>query len=146
MFRMQMDHSLLLISNFNGWGGAQRHDHDGEIVRKVAAQMESPLFNAGIRGEGGGLDTDGAGTLIAHESSWLDKGRNRDKRDVIEKKLLDSLGAEKMIWAPGLAGGDITDYHIDSLARFVKPGTILIQLPKQLDPYDPFSKAAYQTW
>ena len=132
--------------NFNGWGEEQRFDHDAEIVKKIASRMDMPLFNAGVVGEGGGLDTDGAGTLIAHESSWVDDYRNFEKRDVIEKRLLDALGAEKMIWGPGLAEQDITDYHIDSLARFVKPGTVLIQLPKQVDPYDPFSKAAYQTY
>jgi len=146
-FVQNTDDAIAIVDlNFNGWGEAQRYDHDREIARKIATRLDVPLFNAGVRGEGGGLDTDGAGTLIAHQSSWLDKRRNRDTLAVIEKKLLDALGAEKMIWAPGLAGGDITDFHIDSLARFVKPGTVLIQLPKQMNPYDPFSKAAYQTY
>jgi agmatine deiminase len=40
-----------------------------------------------------------------------------------------AYGAERIIWAPGVAGLDITDYHIDSLARFTGPGRVLINLP-----------------
>ena len=50
-----------------------------------------------------------------------------------------------MIWAPGLKGEDITDYHIDALARFVGPSTVLIQIDDALDPDDPWSRAAHQT-
>jgi agmatine deiminase len=35
-----------------------------------------------------------------------------------------------MIWAPGVVGADITDYHIDSLARFSEPGKVVIQMPE----------------
>ena len=52
--------------------------------------------------------------------------------------LLDTLGARKIIWAPGIKGADITDYHIDALARFVKPGQVLIQMGNEVDPADPW--------
>ncbi|MDG1432323.1 MAG: agmatine deiminase family protein, partial [Paracoccaceae bacterium] len=42
-------------------------------------------------------------------------------------------------------GQDITDYHIDALARFVRPGVVLIQLPDEVIPGDPFSRAAWET-
>lgn len=51
-----------------------------------------------------------------------------------------------MIWAPGVKGADITDYHIDALARFVKPGQALIQLPAKVITDDPWSSAAYETY
>ena len=50
-----------------------------------------------------------------------------------------------MIWAPGIKGADITDYHIDALARFVKPGQILIQMGDEPDPADPWSVSAFET-
>jgi agmatine deiminase len=53
--------------------------------------------------------------------------------------LLETMGAEKMIWAPGIRGADITDYHIDALARFVGPGRIVIQMGDAIDPEDPWS-------
>ena len=43
---------------------------------------------------------------------------------MIGDRLLSALGGSKMIWAPGIAGKDITDYHIDALARFVGPGKV----------------------
>jgi len=43
-----------------------------------------------------------------------------------------------MIWSSGVWGEDITDYHIDSLARFTGPGRVLINLPDNPDMSDPF--------
>lgn len=63
----------------------------------------------------------------------------------IGAKLLDALGGKKMIWAPGIKGKDITDYHIDALARFVAPGKVLIQLGEEIDPDDPWSVSGHET-
>jgi agmatine deiminase len=60
--------------------------------------------------------------------------------------LLEPMGARKMIWAPGIKGADITDYHIDALARFVKPGVVVIQTGEEADPNDPWSVSAFQTY
>jgi agmatine deiminase len=131
---------------FNGWGGKQEHEDDARIAKRVAKKLGFKLFDNGIVGEGGGVECDGEGTLIAHESSWANPNRNGGSREDIERLLLDALGAEKMIWAPGVAGADITDYHIDALARFIKPGQVLIQLPDRPDPSDPWSVAAHETY
>jgi agmatine deiminase len=131
--------------NFNGWGGKQVHRHDGQIAERVAEWLELPLIDSGVTGELGGLDWDGHGTLIAHESSWVNTNRNNEPRALIENRLLHALGARKMIWAPGVAGKDITDYHIDSLARFVAPGEVLIQVPDRVTPESPWAAAALET-
>ncbi|MCY6381100.1 agmatine deiminase family protein [Hoeflea prorocentri] len=132
--------------NFNGWGNKQVHNNDAKVAERVAARLGLHIFDNPVVGELGGLEADGEGTLIAHESSWVNPNRNSVSRQKVEHDLLQALGAEKMIWAPGIAGADITDYHIDSLARFVAPGMILIQLPKTLDPDEPWSAAAFQTY
>lgn len=132
--------------NFNGWGGKQTHKDDGRIARRVAERLALPLFDNGVVGEGGGVETDGAGTLLAHASSWVNPNRNSQSKPEVERLLLDALGAETMIWAPGIAGEDITDYHIDALARFVRPGQVLIQLPDKVVEDDPWSAAAYETY
>ena len=49
------------------------------------------------------------------------------------------------IWSEGVWGEDITDYHIDSLARFTGPGRVLLNLPDDPDPDDPFHAAALDT-
>jgi agmatine deiminase len=132
--------------NFNGWGNKQDHEHDAKIAMRVAEKLAMDVFNSGAVGEGGGVETDGDGTLLAHASCWVNSNRNSDSENQIASKLLKALGAEKMIWAPGVIGADITDYHIDALARFVRPGLVLIQLPNKIDESDPWSVAAYETY
>ncbi|UWQ97591.1 agmatine deiminase family protein [Rhodobacteraceae bacterium M385] len=132
--------------NFNGWGGKQTHAHDSLIAQRVAERMGLPFLPSSIVGEAGGLEHDGAGLVIAHESSWVNDNRNPGlSRDAVAAAILTTVGADRMIWAPGVAGLDITDYHIDALARFVAPGHGLIQLPDAPDPDDPFALAAFQT-
>ncbi|RED53503.1 agmatine deiminase family protein [Aestuariispira insulae] len=131
--------------NFNGWGNKQTHGNDGKIARRVAERLGLPLFDNGIVGEPGGIEADGEGTLIANESCWVNPNRNSQSRDVIEAKLLEAYGADKMIWAPGVKGMDITDDHIDATARFVAPGHVLIQLPEGPDVFPPFSQSIYRT-
>jgi agmatine deiminase len=132
--------------HFNGWGGKQIHDRDGRIAETVAARLGLPLLETGLVGEQGGVEHDGAGTLLAHASCWVNENRSRESAEAIGAKLMAALGGEKMIWTPGLIGHDITDYHIDALARFVGPGRVLIQLPERIDPADPYSRTAYETY
>jgi len=132
--------------NFNGWGNKQVHGNDGKIAAAIAERLELRLLDNGLVGEPGGLESDGEGTVIAHESSWVIDNRNPGSRAEIEAKILEAVGGEKMIWAPGVKDKDITDYHIDALARFTEQGTILIQLPDEADvDDDPFAAAAYET-
>jgi agmatine deiminase len=130
---------------FNGWGGKQSHRNDRKVAERVASKLDVPLFHTGLIGEQGGLEHDGAGLVLAHSSSWVNTNRNAGNTAEIGIKMLASVGGQKMIWAPGIIGADITDYHIDALARFVSPGKVLIQLPADIDPDDPWSKSAYET-
>lgn len=131
---------------FNGWGNKQGHADDGLIAKAVAERLGLAVYGGGIVGEGGGVEVDGAGTVLAHESSWINSNRNKASKAEVERLLLNALGAELVIWAPGLKGADITDYHIDALARFVKPGQIVIQLGEKRDGRDPWSAAAFETY
>jgi agmatine deiminase len=132
--------------NFNGWGNKQVHDNDGKVAAKVAERLGLQVFNSGIVGEAGGVETDGAGMLLAHESSWVNPNRNAGDRADVEQRLLETMGAKAIIWAPGVKGADITDYHIDSLARFVRQGLVVIQLPDEIDEEDPWSVSAFETY
>ncbi|MEX0349442.1 MAG: agmatine/peptidylarginine deiminase [Paracoccaceae bacterium] len=131
---------------FNGWGNRQVHKRDGSIATEVAWRLGFDVIPSGLVGEAGGVEQDGHGLLMAHESSWVNDNRNPElSRDQIEQRLLDAYGAERMIWADGVWGEDITDYHIDSLARFTGPGRVLINLPDDPDPDDLFHMAALDT-
>jgi len=131
---------------FNGWGRKQVHARDAKIAELVTARLGLPLLPSGLYGEAGGVEQDGHGLLLAHESSWIIENRNPGlTRDAVEARLLAAYGADRMIWSEGVRGGDITDYHIDSLARFTGPGRVLINLPDDPDPDDPFHDAALDT-
>lgn len=115
---------------FNGWGGKQRHRRDARVAREVAEFAGCDFTRAGFVGEGGGIEADGAGTVMATESSLVNANRNPGKsRDRIEAEVLRAYGARKMIWAPGIKGEDITDDHIDATSRFVRPGVVMVQVP-----------------
>ena len=49
--------------NFNGWGAKQVHGNDGKIAARVAEKLGLPVFDVGLVGEAGGVETDGHGTL-----------------------------------------------------------------------------------
>ena len=138
----------LVISHirFNGWGNKQVHRRDGKIAARIAGLLDMPILASGVTGEAGGVEHDGHGLLMAHESSWLNRNRNPGMtRDQIEQRLLAAYGGKRMFWSPGVWGEDITDYHIDSLARFTGPGRVLMNLPEQPDRQDEFHQAALQT-
>lgn len=138
----------LVVSHiqFNGWGEKQVNTRDSQIAAQIARHYDLPLVPSGLKGEAGGVEQDGHGLLMAHESSWMIDNRNPGlSRQSIEDRLLNAYGATEIIWAPGVWDQDITDYHIDSLARFTGPGRVLINMPVDLDPDDPFHLAAQET-
>ena len=115
--------------NFNGWGNRQVHAKDKSVAQNIASYRELHFSKASVVSEGGAIEHDGDGTIIATESSIINNNRNRGKSKIqIETELLHLYGATKMIWVPGLRNQDRTDDHIDAVARFVKPGTVLEQL------------------
>ena len=130
---------------FNGWGRKQPHGNDARVAAKVADRLGLPLLETGLTGEQGGVEHDGAGTLMAHASSWVNPNRNQLDQAEIGRRLLAALGGSRMIWAPGVKGKDITDFHIDALARFAGPGRGVIQLGDSIDPADPWSVSGHET-
>ena len=131
---------------FNGWGDKQIHEGDADLAATVAELLDIELIDSGIVGEGGGLEVDGAGTVLAAESSWVNDNRNPGlTRDEIEAELLALLGGERVVWVDGLAGEDITDGHIDTLARFADEQTIVVDRPASDEPGDPWTEVAART-
>lgn len=120
--------------NFNGWGNRQVHRNDAKVARQVLDLLGVKRFVAPFVSEGGALEVDGAGTVLATESSIINANRNPGKtKTQLTREILTSLGARKMLWVPGLRGHDITDDHIDGLVRFVKPTMVVIDQPAAPD-------------
>ncbi len=133
-------------ARFNGWGAKQTHAGDAQLAALVAKNLRVNLQDSGLIGEGGGIEVDGTGTVLGAASSWVNPNRNPGKTQAqIESALIAMLGCNRMIWIDGLAGQDITDGHIDTLARFVNPTSILVDKPSFNDPADPWVKVAART-
>ena len=131
--------------NFNGWGNKQTHANDSLVARNLLAKYGIRRFQASIVTEGGAIEVDGQGTLMATESSMVNPNRNPGKtRDQIESELKAMLGVTKVIWFQGVIGQDITDCHIDALARFVEPGVVALHRPGPGTPPDIWSRASDQ--
>ncbi|MFC5724543.1 agmatine deiminase family protein [Streptomyces gamaensis] len=130
---------------FNGWGGKQEHQRDADVARRVAEVAGVPRVKASLVAEGGSLETDGDGTLMATESSLVNDNRNPGKsRDDIERELKRLLGVQKVIWFKGVKDKEITDYHIDGIARFTSPGTVLLSAPAPGTEPNDFTRAYEQ--
>ncbi|KAG0037028.1 hypothetical protein BGZ82_003276 [Podila clonocystis] len=77
----------------------------------------------------------------------VNKNRNPGKsRDQIEQIFKSELGVQKVIWVKGVTGHDITDSHIDSLARFVAPGVVMVSRPAPAPANDKESQVWIQQY
>ena len=131
---------------FNGWGDKQVHAGDAQLAGHVAQLLGIPLLDSGITGEGGGLENDGQGTLLAARSSWVNDNRNPGVPEAdIAAALVQTFGAQRLVWVDGVAGQDITDGHIDTLARFAGPTTIVHEYPSYVEPGETWYDVATST-
>ncbi|OAQ58316.1 agmatine deiminase [Pochonia chlamydosporia 170] len=120
--------------NFNGWGNKYPVGQCLSLAAKILYDMHTPGTKSSLVTEGGSLEVDGEGTLVITESSILIDNRNPGKsRQDVEAELRRTLGIEKFIWIPGRKGLEVTDGHIDGLARFVSPGHVVLSKPSKLD-------------
>ncbi|KAK5997864.1 Agmatine deiminase [Cladobotryum mycophilum] len=120
--------------NFNGWGNKYLTPTTDKLARHLLQGTYTERVESSIVIEGGAIEIDGEGTLVATESSLINDNRNPGKtRQDIEAELRRTLGVEKFIWIPGRKGLEVTDCHIDSLVRFVKPGLVLLSKPNKMD-------------
>ena len=124
---------------FNAWGGKYPHEKDAIVSAKICEMLnehgklledgELPMtsFSSSLVGEGGGLETDGQGTLMTTSSCLLSSTRNFNwSRELVESELKRMLGIRKVLWVDGGAlAGDDTDSHIDQLTRFIRPGHVV---------------------
>lgn len=126
----------LMDFRFNGWGGKFQADHDDAANRLL---FETQLLRGhyvdalDFELEGGGIESDGRGTLLTTAECLLNSNRRRqgdavptpDKAQV-EALLKERLGVERILWLHhGYLAGDDTDSHIDTLARLCPNDTII---------------------
>ena len=134
---------------FNGWAKYANHKRDDavndRIVRKDRVRQWQPTARIGKRIarvvlEGGAIDVNGAGTLLATEECLLDEkvqARNPGLgREALESVLAAHLGVRKVLWLGRGISGDDTHGHIDDLARFVDETTVVVAQASDPDDVD----------
>ena len=113
---------------FNAWGGIyQSWDRDERVAAEVLEIEGADRYRAPIVLEGGSIHVDGEGTVLSTEECLLNPNRNPElSKEQIERVLLEYLGAEKVVWLGAGVFEDETDGHVDNLACFARPGTVLL--------------------
>jgi agmatine deiminase len=115
---------------FNAWGEKfAPWDDDAAVARRWADLAGHEFRSVPMVLEGGSIAVDGAGTLVTTEQCLLHPSRNPTlTRAAIEKRLRAELGVSTILWLPhGLFLDDDTDGHVDNIAAFARPGTLVVQ-------------------
>ncbi len=134
---------------FNAWGGTfdglyAHWEMDDAAASAICAELGMDVYDAHpFVLEGGSIHTDGEGTVIVTEACLLSKGRNPDlTKAQIEEKLLEYLGAKKVIWLPSGIYNDETNEHVDNVCAFVGPAEVVLAwTDDEADPQYAMSKA-----
>ncbi|MFN9925709.1 MAG: agmatine deiminase family protein [Phenylobacterium sp.] len=112
---------------FNGWGGKYDLPHDDEVAAQIAQAAGASRVDHPFVLEGGAVDHDGSGTILTTDQCVLNPNRNPGWTATdAEAALARSLGARKVLWLGEGLRNDHTDGHVDNLARFVAPATVVI--------------------
>lgn len=127
---------------FNGWGQQDwaRWDTDATVASAVAELAGVTRVPSTLVNEGGGIHVDGEGTVLLTETVQLDPYRNPGLRKAdVEAELARTIGTDTAIWLPRGLHRDSqrfgTKGHVDILATFPEPGTVLAHT--QGDPTHP---------
>lgn len=128
---------------FNAWARYDNWRHDVTVGERIAAEAGARSWAPRRHGravvlEGGALDANGAGLLLTTEECLLGTEQVRNPgfgRDDYERIFADYLGVDRVLWLPRGIVGDDTHGHVDDVARFVSPSTIVA--PVEPDPKDP---------
>ena len=135
---------------FNGWAKYPNCKRDARISRKIADLLAVHSWRSEKAGrpvvlEGGAIDVNGAGCLLTTEECLLSDVQERNpglSREDYECLFADYLGVRKVLWLGRGIAGDDTHGHIDDLARFVSPRTVVICVENNTsDPnYEPLQE------
>jgi agmatine deiminase len=132
---------------FNAWAKYDDWQLDASVPAKVGEWLKLPVSTPPMVLEGGSIDVNGAGLLLTTEECLLSPVQARNpgmSRQEIEKMLGSYLGVKRVIWLHNGIAGDDTHGHIDDVARFVGPETVVLSSePDRSDPnYEPLRENA----
>jgi agmatine deiminase len=119
---------------FNGWAKYDNWRLDAAVPAILRAHLDMPVWQPELSGrrvvlEGGSIDVNGDGLLLTTEECLLSDVQQRNPgltHADYEKVFADYLGVRKVLWLNLGIAGDDTHGHVDDLARFVNPHTIVV--------------------
>jgi agmatine deiminase len=126
---------------FNAWAKYENWKRDCQLPDFVARVLGLPVFEAAGPGgrpvvlEGGSIDVNGRGCLLTTEECLLSDVQQRNPgltRADYERLFADYLGVSKVLWLGRGIAGDDTHGHVDDLARFVGPRTVVAVVEEDL--------------
>lgn len=118
---------------FNGWAKYSNWKKDDAVPARVARALGLARVQPVFKGkrvvlEGGSIEVNGAGLLLTTEECLLSPIQARNPsltRADLELVFAQYLGIRKTLWLGQGIAGDDTHGHIDDLARFVGPRTVV---------------------
>jgi agmatine deiminase len=118
---------------FNGWAKYPNHKKDALVVTKANQKLKRRLWQPTHQDrrvilEGGSIDVNGLGTLLTTEECLLSKTQERNPgftREGYAEVFREYFGITNVLWLKNGIAGDDTHGHVDDLARFVDPSTIV---------------------
>ncbi len=133
---------IILDCKFNAWSKYDNYLNDNSINKKIIKikklnyikpkyKMKKKYRNLVL--EGGAIDVNGKGCLIATKECLLSKVQERNlglKKNRTEDIFKKYLGIKKVIWLNKGIIGDDTHGHIDDVARFVSDNQIFLAYEK----------------
>jgi agmatine deiminase len=123
---------------FTGWAKYPNCRRDDAVPGRIARRLGLREWKLDVVLEGGAVDGNGRGTLLATEECLLSpvQARNpRLDRAALERALAEHLGVRKVLWLAAGIVGDDTHGHVDDCARFVDERTVVAAI--EPDPDDP---------
>lgn len=153
-FVKQGNNTLALKWRFNAWAKYDNWQQDDAAGRTIAEAAGVDLFEPQWNGrplvlEGGSVDTNGAGTLLTTEECLLSDVQARNpgvSRTQWEALFAEHLGIRKVLWLPHGIVGDDTHGHIDDVARFVGPATVVLAVEENPNDDNFEATQANATW
>src|ERR1051325_3741053 len=131
----QESETAIVHFHFNAWAKYRNWQLDTRVPETAAKLLKKRLFDARLDGkpfviEGGGIELNGRGTLLTTEECYLhpkiqvrNPGMTRGQYDAQFKKY---LGVKNVLWLVAGPVGDDTHGHIDDVARYVNPRTLVL--------------------
>jgi agmatine deiminase len=133
---------------FNGWAKYDDWRLDNKLPARVEKLLGLPSWQPAVQNEdgtkyhcvleGGSIDVNGAGSLLTTEECLLSEVQQRNpgiSRAQLERVFHDYLGIDQTIWLNRGIAGDDTHGHVDDIARFAAPTTIVAAIePNKNDP------------